>query len=220
MFFFGHLGNMKTSVSWYHAAPHSFAMAKDSLLMEIRRIWPLPWRVMVIGWLAVKQLKSLAMRAYKKLLGSMMFCWRCRSWARAPFRFGWLLQYGFAFRSYPISRTPTVTDPQQQEHAVSVHFGHACFIVWIRRLAVSWFVYLSSFITFLFESFSPFGLLLSIVDSNRDLALWIPQQCIAINATTNRNSFPKFEDTWQTKRSCWCQPFWSLNCAFGPLWRA
>lgn len=71
-----------------------------------------------------------------------------------------------------------------------------------------------------FESFSPFGLLHSIVDSNRDLALWILQQCIAINATTNRNSFPKFEDTWQTKRSCWCQPFWSLNCAFGPLWRA
>lgn len=31
---------------------------------------------------------------------------------------------------------------------------------------------------------------------------------------------PKFEDTWQTQRSCWCQPFWSLNCAFGPLWRA
>ena len=162
--------------------------------MEIQHIWLLPWRVMVIGWLAVKQLKSLAMRAYKKLLGSTMFCLRCRSWARAPFRFGWLLQYGFAFRSYPISRTPTVTDPQQQEHSVFVHFGHTCFIVWIRRLAVSWFVYQSSFITIFLNPF-------------------LPLDC-------STRLFPKFEDTWQTKRSCWCQPFWSLNCAFGPLWRA
>lgn len=39
-FFFGNLGNMKTFVSWNHAAPHSFAMAKDSLL----------WRFGIFGY--------------------------------------------------------------------------------------------------------------------------------------------------------------------------
>ncbi len=75
-----------------------------------------------------------------------------------------------------------------------------------------------------FKSFSPFGLLQSIVDSNRDLVLWILEQCVAINAMDTRQFIsptrPKFEDTWQTKKSCCCQPFWSLNCVFGPLWRA